>query len=99
MPDTDLHVVAEIVAKAGSEDAVRDIFVPFAQGVPHEPGCKQYQLMESHTQPGHFITVEVWADQASLDAHMKTPEIAAAIPKLQPLLAKPLVITPLKALT
>jgi hypothetical protein len=30
---------------------------------------------------------------------MKTPEIAAAIPQLTPLLAKPLVITSLKALT
>jgi quinol monooxygenase YgiN len=99
MIDTDVHVVAEIVAKPGSEDAVRALFTPFAAGVPQEPGCKKYQLLESHSTPGHFMTVEVWADQASLDAHMKTPEITAAIPQLTPLLAKPLVITALKALT
>lgn len=99
MIDSDVHVVAEIIAKPGSEDALRALFTPFAAGVPEEPGCKKYQLLESRTTPGHFITIEVWADQASLDAHMKTPEITAAIPQLTPLLAKPFVITPLKTLT
>ena len=99
MIDNDIHVVAEIVAKPGSEDTLRALFTPFAAGVVKEPGCKKYQLLESLQTPGHFFTVEVWADQASLDAHMKTPEIAAAIPQLTPLLAKPFTITPMKTLT
>ncbi len=99
MPDTDLHVVAEIVAKPESADEVRDLFIPFARSVPSEPGCKKYQVMESQKDPGHFFTTEIWTDQAALDAHMTTPAIAALVPKVTPLLAKPLTITPCKALT
>ena len=99
MADSDVHVIAEVVAQPGNEAKVRDGFTAFARTVPSEPGCKSYKLLESATQPGHFMTAEVWADQASIDAHMQTPELGALIAALSPLLAKPPIITALRALT
>jgi quinol monooxygenase YgiN len=55
--------------------------------------------MEVQGDPGHFLTYEVWKDRPALDAHMKTPAMAAAGPKLIPLLAKPFTQTFLDALT
>ena len=87
--DKHLRVIAELVAKPGSETALRDLLVPFAKGARHEPGCLHYTLMEVQTEPGRFLTYEIWTDRPALDAHMKTPQIKAATPKLGQLLGKP----------
>jgi quinol monooxygenase YgiN len=94
-----LRVVAEIVAKPGSADDLRALLVPFAKGARKEPGCLEYVLMEDQGEAGHFLTYEIWTDRPALDAHMKTPAMAAAGPKLVPLLAKPFTQTFLNALT
>lgn len=85
----ELYVVAEIVAKPGSADALRALIVPFAAGSREEPGCLEYTLMEVENEAGRFMTFERWTDRAALDAHMKTPAMAAAGPQLANLLGKP----------
>ena len=87
--DRNILVIAELVARPGSEQALRDLLVPFAQGSADEPGCLHYTLMEVRDEPGRFLTYEVWKDQDAADAHMRTPAIQAGIPQLVPLLAKP----------
>ncbi len=87
--DTQVYVVAELVAKPGSETALRELMVPFAQGARNEPGCVHYTLMEVTDEPGRFLTYEIWANKAAIDAHMVTPQIKAAGAKLGPVLAKP----------
>ena len=94
-----LRVIAELVAKPGSADDLRKLLVPFAQGARKEPGCLDYVLLEVQGESGRFLTYEIWTDRAALDAHMKTPALAAAGPKLTPLLAKPFTQTFLDALT
>ena len=85
----DLYVVAELVSKPDKAAALRELLVDFVAGARKEPGCKHYSLLEDSKQPGRFLTFETWADQAALDAHMTTPSIKAAGPKLEPILAKP----------
>jgi quinol monooxygenase YgiN len=94
-----LRVIAELVAKAGSADELRQLLVPFAQSARKEPGCLEYVLLEVQGQAGRFLTYEIWTDRAALDAHMKAPALVAAGPKLVPLLAKPFTQTFLDALT
>ncbi len=92
-------VIAELVAKPGKEKDLRDLLVPFAAGSRKEPGCVHYQLLEVASEPGRFLTVETWANKAAIDAHMKTPAIQAAVPKLGPILAKPFTQTFLHSLS
>jgi hypothetical protein len=40
------YVIAEIVAKPGSEKALRDLLVPVAELSRKEPGCQIYTLLE-----------------------------------------------------
>ncbi len=87
--DGNLYVIAELVAKPDQVEALRNLLVPFVAGARKEPGCKHYSLLEDKTQPGRFLTFETWDGEAALDAHMKTPAIKAAVPKLGPILAKP----------
>lgn len=87
--DTGYLVIAEINAKLGSQDALRDLLIPFAKSSRREPGCLVYTLMEVAAEPGRFLTFERWTNKAALQAHMVTPAIKAIVPKLEPLLAKP----------
>jgi quinol monooxygenase YgiN len=85
----DLFVIAELNAKPGSADALRDLIVPFVAKARMEPGCKSYLLLEVENEPGRFLTFETWTDHPALDAHMKTPHLAELGPKLGPVMAKP----------
>jgi quinol monooxygenase YgiN len=87
--DDALYVMAELVAKPDKADDLRKLLVDFVAGARKEPGCKHYLLLEDRKQAGRFLTFETWTDQAALNAHMKTPAIQAAGPKLQPILAAP----------
>ena len=85
----ELYVIAEIVGKPDAADELRKLIVPFAAQSRKEPGCREYTLLEVENEPGRFLTCERWSGHAALDAHMKTPAMAAMGPKLGTLLAKP----------
>jgi quinol monooxygenase YgiN len=42
-----------------------------------EPGCLSYDLFESQTAPGAFVTVERWEDEAAIERHFTMPHTAA----------------------
>ena len=75
---SDLHVVATIPAKPESVDQVRAALHELVAATRNEDGCVSYDLYESGSAPGTFVTVERWRDAASLEAHMTTPHVAAA---------------------
>jgi quinol monooxygenase YgiN len=82
-------VIAEIVSTKEKADELRALLVPYAEKSAKEPGCLKYVLMEVIAEPGRFLTYERWTNKASLEAHMATPDIKEIVPKLQPILAKP----------
>ena len=75
----DLRVVALIPAKPGSEDVVRAAVRTLAEASRGHRGCVDYEVLESAAAPGTFVTLETWQSQQDLDAHMQTPDIAAAL--------------------
>ena len=82
-------VIAEIVSKKDKAADLRALLVPYADKSAREPGCQKYVLMEVIGEPGRFLTYERWTDKAALDAHMVTPDIKEIVPKLEPILARP----------
>lgn len=74
----ELRVVAEIVAKEGSEETIREALTTLVGATRSEVGCNSYELFESSAAPGTFFTIENWAGQEALDAHMQTDHIAQA---------------------
>ena len=91
-----IHVIAEIRAKSGSEDAVRAMLVQLVPAARKENGCQRYELFEDQKAPGTFYTEEEWADQAALDEHLK--RVAPVVEQATPHLASELRITPFKQL-
>jgi quinol monooxygenase YgiN len=60
------------------------LLTEFVADARKEPGCKHDSLLEDQKRPGRFLAFETWADQAALDAHMKTPALEAAGPSSSP---------------
>ncbi|RQM34150.1 putative quinol monooxygenase [Rhodococcus ruber] len=94
---TELRVVATIPAKPGSEDAVRGALVALAAASRDEDGCVSYELFESGSAPGTFVTVEVWSGQEALDAHMTSRHVTSALATVGEHLAAAPVTHPLTA--
>jgi quinol monooxygenase YgiN len=53
----------------------------------NEPGVTIYQFCRSQKAPDTYVVMELYQDQATLDAHMKSDWFRAAGPKLAPCLA------------
>ena len=51
-----------------------------------EPGNRVYQLCKSRTDANEYVVMEIYADQAAVDAHRASPHFQAAVPTLGPLL-------------
>ena len=92
---SELHVIATIPAKAGSEEAIRGALQSLVAATREEEGCVAYDLFESSSAPGTFVTVERWTDQSALDAHMQTPHVAQAFAAAGEHLAGDVAIHPL----
>lgn len=90
-----LPVVAVIAAKPGSGAEVRAALESLVGPSRAEDGCLGYDLFESASAPGTFVTVELWRTQVDLDAHLQTPHIGAALSATGDHLATPPDIHPL----
>lgn len=75
-------VVAQVRARPGKEQALRDITLPLVPLVRAEDGNLLYVLHEDRAAPGHFIFYEIFATQAKFDAHNATPHVQAWFARL-----------------
>lgn len=75
-------VVAEVRAKPGQEDALREATLPLVAKVRAEPKNLLYFLHEDRLMPGRFVFYEVFASKADFDAHNATPHVQAWFKRL-----------------
>jgi quinol monooxygenase YgiN len=85
-----LTVVAEIVAKPGKEQELRQQLLSMVEPTRQEEGCIQYDLHESDEHPGRFVFFENWTGADALERHFATPHLQGFIARMDELLAEPL---------
>jgi len=90
-----LTVVATMRAKPGKEEELQEVLEALIAPTRAEADCVTYALHRGAQDPAVFIFVEHWTDQSALDAHLGTPHLQAALPRIPELLDGDLVITPL----
>jgi quinol monooxygenase YgiN len=94
---SELHVVATIPAKPEHVESIRAAMEHVAVESRKEDGCLSYDVYESAAVPGTFVTIERWVDQATMDLHLQTPHVAAAIAASEGALTGDVAIHPLVA--
>jgi len=74
---TPFVVIPEFVVKRDSIEA----FLALAQddasrSLADEPGCRQFDIVQSEGAPDHILFYEVYDSRAAFDAHLQTPHLA-----------------------
>ncbi len=90
-----LTVVATMKAQPGKEQELRELLEGLIAPTRAEADCVTYALHQGSQDPSIFIFYENWTSQAALDAHLGTPHLQAALPRIPDLLDGDLVITTL----
>lgn len=93
---SELQVVATIPAKPEAAAQVREALQVLVEATRAEEGCLGYDLFESASAPGTFVTVERWSDAAALDAHLGMPHVADAFAAADGALSGDVAIHPLQ---
>lgn len=84
-----LTVIAELTAKPGRENELRELLTSVVGAVREEQGCIQYDLHVSTTDPASFVFYENWEDAAALKAHSGAAHMRAMGAKAGELLNGP----------
>ena len=84
-----ISLVALVIARPQAASVVRDSLMALAAPTRGEPGCLAWVLHECGETLGTFLTIESWADDDAIAAHMASAHVTAAAAKLAPLLAAP----------
>ena len=82
-----IGVIATLKIQEGKGPEFEAVFRDLAGQVrANEPGNKLYQVFKSRNDANTYIVMEVYADQAALEAHGKSDHFKAAGPKIGPTL-------------
>jgi quinol monooxygenase YgiN len=66
-----VRLVITTYAKPGKGTELAQAMADRCRAVQQEPGCQQFEVFQSALAPDTLVTLELWADQAALDAHAR----------------------------
>ncbi len=75
-----LKVIAEDFIKHDRLEIVRPLYKELVEKTRQEVLCISYDLFTDQKDPGHFIFIEEWPDQAALDAHCASEHFRRLVP-------------------
>ncbi|HWA63255.1 MAG TPA: putative quinol monooxygenase [Caulobacteraceae bacterium] len=85
-----IGVLATVTVAEGQGETFETLFAAQAAKVrANEPANRLYQLLRSRKTPGVYVVMEIYDDDAALDAHRASAHMAEGRPKIGPLLAGP----------
>lgn len=93
MAEQKVTVVAQIRAKDGMEEKVKQELLGLVGPTRSEKGCINYQLHQSFENKTLFMFYENWASKKDLDEHARAPHMKAHMKKALELFAEPPKIT------
>ncbi len=80
-PDDALTAMTFITGIEGREEELLRELLALSAPTRAEAGCLRYDLYRSPVHANRFMRYEIWKDEGALEAHKKTPHIAASFEK------------------
>lgn len=77
-----LRVIAEDFIHPEAVPLVLPLYRELVAATRAEPLCIAYDLLIDDKDPGHFIFIEEWPDQAALDLHCATEHFTRLVPQI-----------------
>jgi quinol monooxygenase YgiN len=85
-----IGMIVELTIAPGGGDAFERVFVVLAAAVrTNEPGNRLYELFRSETVLDSYTLVEIYEDEAALEAHRSSPHMAKSRTLTAPFLVGP----------
>jgi quinol monooxygenase YgiN len=75
IPEGAYSVVAEVQARPGKAQALREATLPLVALVRSDPKNLVYFFQEDRERPGHFTFYEIFATRADFEAHNAMPYV------------------------
>jgi quinol monooxygenase YgiN len=75
-----VRLVVSINAAPGRGGELAAAFRTRCVEVMREPGCEQFEVFQSVSNPDKLALLELWTDQAALDVHAKVNATRAPMP-------------------
>jgi quinol monooxygenase YgiN len=66
-----IRLVVTITAAPGKGAELAQAYKTSCAECMKEPGCEQFEIFQSALNPDKLALLELWSDQAALDAHAK----------------------------
>ena len=66
-----VRLIVTIAAMPGKGSDLAQAFRTRCADVMQEPGCEQFEIFQSVLNPDKLTLLELWENQAALDAHAK----------------------------
>lgn len=82
-----IRVVAHILSKPEKIGELREMLLGFLEPTRREAGCIRYEVHVNNADPCEFMFIEEWESDEALDAHLASPHIQAAFPRVPELCA------------
>jgi quinol monooxygenase YgiN len=84
--------LGDISAQLPRVEEARQVMRETQQRVRAQPGCVSYAFAETLDEPGHFVVVQEWQDQAALEQHYRSQAFADYQAAIEPLLVRDTVL-------
>ncbi len=75
-----VRLVIQLTAAPGKGAAFAEALRGRCAEVVTEPGCEQFEVFQSAVDPDRLVLLELWADQAALDAHAEMNKTRTPFP-------------------
>jgi len=76
---TDLVLIATFEARPETNAELESRLAEMVALSTSEPGCGRYELHADREVPLRYVLIEIWANEASWDAHMATAHVLALV--------------------
>lgn len=80
-----LKLIAEDFIEEKHLATVMPLYTELVAKTKAEPLCLAYDLFIDHQDPGHFIFIESWPDEAALQAHVDSEHFQRLVPQIDAL--------------
>jgi quinol monooxygenase YgiN len=82
-------VVGDIYGLVGRADQLVELLRETQERARSEPGCAAYAFAEVIGDPGHYVVLQEWRDEAALEAHYASPHFRRYQERVGEFLARP----------
>ncbi|MEH2419741.1 MAG: putative quinol monooxygenase [Nostoc sp.] len=83
MTNQTIRVVAHFIASPNKVEELKAVLLELIEPTRQEVGAIKYELLQNQSDPTDFTFIEEWTSDQTLNTHLDSPHLQAAVAKLE----------------